>query len=890
MKSLAPDLKPRATPAPGTECCDCCDGIETSTPVEVFNRHGLKDVSYRAGTHGTFRASLHAALSSSEFTPLSNLLTRDDADFTIGLIDAFACSADVLTFYQERIANESWLRTAKERLSLEEMSRLVGYRLRPGVAAETWLAFALESPPARPAGLAPEPGSFITGVPTNVALEIGLKVQSVPGPDEKPQTFELVEFLPDARPSWNALQPWMSESFVPQRGYREAWLAGVATNLKPGDAVVLVGDEYDENEKSDNWDFRLLTNVEADQANNRTWIAWARGLGSNKPLSAPSSFAHVFALRKRSGVFGNNAPIWNTMTADFKRDYAVVFPRSTGDNNAKEWPQFTISDLPNNDNGGFADLDQVQTEIVADVSIPIKKPSFAVLAKGGFNRPDEHNPTGTYVELYRIASTTEVSRAEFAISGKLTRLELIGENLSIFQGSVRETSVYAKSEHLPLAERPVTTVVSGARIPVRSDAAGLLPGRKLIIRGRRFPEGSDFVAQAVLVAAHNVGPGHAELEVSPALTVALRRESVVVHGNVAGASHGETLTQILGSGRADEKHQRFDLKQLPLTYRAAANELGASAELTLRVNDVAWKERSTLYGSAAADRAFALTTDEQQKLFTVFGDGHFGARLPTGVNNVRATYRKGLGASGNVRADTLTQLMTRPLGLKSAANPLAAEGGTDPEHESAARNSIPLTTRTLGRVVSVLDYEDFARAYSGIAKAQARVLDLRGGRSIAITLAAPNGAPLSPASPVWQNLLDALKKSGDPHVPVFLLQHKASTFRVGMSVKFDPAFEQPKVLAQVEAALRAHFAFDARELGQPVQQSDLIATAQAVPGVIAVDLSRLYGGTAPAVQAVAGILHDRLLASRMRTENGEARPAELLTLDPAPFDALEAMP
>ena len=45
----------------------------------------------------------------------ARLRTRDDDDFTIALLDAWATVADVLTFYQERIANESYLRTATER-------------------------------------------------------------------------------------------------------------------------------------------------------------------------------------------------------------------------------------------------------------------------------------------------------------------------------------------------------------------------------------------------------------------------------------------------------------------------------------------------------------------------------------------------------------------------------------------------------------------------------------------------------------------------------------------------------------------------------------------------------------------------------------------------------
>src|SRR5262249_38332987 len=154
-------------------------------------------------------------------------------------------------------------------------------------------------------------------------------------------------------------------------------------------------------------------------------------------------------------------------------------------------------------------------------------------------------------------------------------------------------------------------------------------------------------------------------------------------------------------------------------------------------------------------------------------------------------------------------------------------------------------TRTLGRAVSLLDYEDFARAFSGIAKAQAQVLHLAGGPTVVITLAAPNGDPLNANSPVWTNLYDTLRANGDPHVAVLLLAYQASRFRLGLKVKRDPAYEAKTVLAAVEAALRAHYAFDARDLGQPVQQSDVIAVAQAVPGVIAVDVTRLYGGARP---------------------------------------------
>ena len=57
---------------------------------------------------------------------------------------------DVLAFYQERLANESFLRTATERRSILELARLIGYQPSPGVAASTWLAFTLQEAPGLP--------------------------------------------------------------------------------------------------------------------------------------------------------------------------------------------------------------------------------------------------------------------------------------------------------------------------------------------------------------------------------------------------------------------------------------------------------------------------------------------------------------------------------------------------------------------------------------------------------------------------------------------------------------------------------------------------------------------------------------------------------------------
>lgn len=285
--------------------CACCEGITAIVPAEVINRSGLSQVRYRAGTHGDFLASALAALSDPGFEALHALTTRDRDDFTIALLDSWAVVADVLTFYQERIANESYFLTATECHSILELARLIGYTLRPGVAASTYLAFTLEDAP---------------GAPRRTTISIGTKVQSVPGPGEQPQIFETIEAI-DARAEWNALTPQTTALFVPKMGDTATYLQGVATNLKPGDGLLFVGTERQADPTNENWDFRLLKSVEPDAANGRTLVIWEKGLGSVSPPVAPTANPRVFAFRQRAAIFGYNAPEWRTIPDTTKALY-----------------------------------------------------------------------------------------------------------------------------------------------------------------------------------------------------------------------------------------------------------------------------------------------------------------------------------------------------------------------------------------------------------------------------------------------------------------------------------------------------------------------------------------------------------------------------------------
>jgi hypothetical protein len=79
---------------------------------------------------------------------------------------------------------------------------------------------------------------------------------------------------------------------------------------------------------------------------------------------------------------------------------------------------------------------------------------------------------------------------------------------------------------------------------------------------------------------------------------------VTIAANVADATHGETVTEVLGSGDGSQPNQNFKLKQTPLTYIRSTAPGGAESTLQMRVNDLLWHEVSTLFEREARERIF----------------------------------------------------------------------------------------------------------------------------------------------------------------------------------------------------------------------------------------------------------------------------------------------
>ena len=833
------------------DSCGCCAGIGPSVPGVVFNRPGLSAIAYRSATWHEFRSSLVAALSDGDHPALAGLTTRDADDFTIAFLDAVAAMGDVLTFYGERIASENYLRTATERRSILELARLIGYELKPGVAASTLIAFTVEDPP----GPAESVGPALA--PRVAIVDPGVKVQSIPGHEEKPQTFETIERI-EARAEWNTLRARVVGPQVITDSPGSLALAGTDAKLQPGDTLLLVTKAPGLTTVADaEWEARRIARVTTDFDAKRTDVELDPG--SAKSGFAPSGPVRVCAMRTSASAFGYNAADWKAMSASFKKAYlGKLETDSLGTEELKEWPGFPD---PFTYGWGFAFLDLEAIHAVTS-------DTWAVLA------------TPSTSHLYDVWSTQEAGRAEFAISSRVTRMALVGTGFSDFKNHRRDLTVHAQSDELTLADVEITPPVSGdtAAITLNRVVTDLPEGRTLLLTGTDATT-KETVSEEVVLDHVDTAGGASTLVLTTVPEHSYLLASLAIHANVARATHGESVDEVLGAGNASAAFQRFALRQPPLTYvRNEHAEGGAASTLGVRVNDLQWREVPSFYEQKATGRVFVTRQDDDGRTEVLFGDGVNGARLPTGQENVRAVYRKGTGLGGNVRAGQLSTLLTKPLGVKEATNPAPAVGGDDPEPRDAARDNAPLTVLTMDRVVSLRDYEDFARAYLGIAKALATWSWDGERRGVFVTVAGPDGAAVDDT--VLDLLAGSIREKGDPFTPLRVESFRKATFTTSFHLKVDPVFEKAKVQTAVVDGLREAFGFRTRAFGQPVALSDVIATIARVAGVVAVDVDTLvrtdsFGGSGldkplPAALPEAGAL-------------GTTLAAELLTLAPDPI-------
>jgi hypothetical protein len=897
--------------------CNCCTGIHIETPQLIANRAGLTSIAYRVGTYAQFRASMLAAIGTAT---AHGLRTRDGSDFAIAFLDACAVVGDVLTFYDERNANENYLRTAVELMSIGELARLIGYMLRPGASASAFLAFDLNDPPktASPSPLLTLSSALGTLIPA------GTKVQSIPGPGQNPATFETSSDL-DARWVEDALAPRTTRPYpessavvntlyVPDGGAGRTvgeWLilnhyeiitlravtqitvdpvTKVATLAldtgsapappDPNSPAKLPAASGDLNDATISqivdrqiWDRDdLATLIER-----RTWSMDAFEATVNNARMALPEGPSLIAYTVRSGaLFGHNAPLWGSLPPILRYQYSdTTFspPKTITPPYTEQWDK-------DGSNAGDTTLGTYQlSSYYINSSIDLDN-VYPQAVPGAFAVFVDHATSPNTVVTGIIDTATVVSRSLYAMTGRVTTLTLVSGSTKGNPGSLhpRTTAVFISDMPVPLAPIPITDDVGGTSILLNRCALRLPANRYVAISGERRDMRGRTSVEIAQISQATLEDGFTRLTFGEQMAGSYLIETASINANVVDATNGETVTEVLGSGDASVPFQSFTLKQLPLTWTSSPKPEGVDAAITVRVNGIEWKRVPYLYGSAPTDRVYTLLRDKTGATIVRTGDGvTFGARLPTGQENVTAVYRRGIGTAGQVDAGQLSMLITRPPGAKDVNNPVAASGAADPETAAQARVNAPYAVRTLDRIVTLEDYGDFVRASAGIAKSRVDLGWSGSERIVLLTIAGPGGALIPDVSIQSQNLLTALHAASEGAYPIELHSYRPRTFVVRADLATDPAYAVDAVYAAVQAALAAAFSFGAREFGQPVFASEVITVIQSVPGVIAANLTTFcYTEDVPAT------LQDELDAQPAALSGASAVGAELLSIDTAP--------
>jgi photosystem II stability/assembly factor-like uncharacterized protein len=359
--------------------------------------------------------------------------------------------------------------------------------------------------------------------------------------------------------------------------------------------------------------------------------------------------------------------------------------------------------------------------------------------------------------------------------------------------------------------------------------------------------------------------------------------TMTINGNVVHATHGKTIAgERLGSSSGLAAPQRFRLDHSPVTYLGASSGSGLESTVKVEIDGVRWQEVSSFERLDHDRRVFMLQQDEQGNTTVLFGFGQQGTGIPVGAEQIRATYRQGLGSAGNVAAGSLHVLQNALPGLKAVSNPLAASGGADPETMTDAQQKAPRSVRAMERIVSLSDYQDFSRQFDGIGRAQARLLSRGHLHWLHITIADSAGNEVPETSELFKNLGAAIESSRISLTPpVHLASYERIYFRLKATLLVDPAYfaHAAQIKQRAEAALQAAFTFAQREFGQAVNAAEILKLIHGIPGITAVELEQLYRDGQEAERNIS------LEAREARWEGERLCAAEMLVI--RPIDGIE---
>jgi hypothetical protein len=837
---------PNSPPAAPTTACPC---EMPQDPQVVSNPPGLVSITDRVDDFTGFRRALLRPLPGEQAL---GAWRPTAGDLGLQFLEWWAYVADVLTFYNERIANETYLRTAQFPESIAGLVALLGYVPAPGLAATGQVgAIRTTTRPAEPlvipVGMQLS-STASSGVPAQTFEAVGV---SFPGPSDVVATL-----APDP-----ALRVTSSGS-VTDAGPASVLLAGKVTGTKAGDRLLLVANGWD-GTADDTWSAVTVAAVTPEidpgtgEVNTRVSFTSTAVWGSTSGTGTTIDVPIVVEESRSSLVFrGAESSLQLTRSSFLPADFSAgrigivggwfhgFPPPQPPDRQAADYrlmkPSAAASlwNLPGALSPAAA---MTESPLTVNLSATVRsiQPGDMVFFDGGTQLAVLGLVTATSDQLGKLPFPESLSPPAPDLIVPYTALTVATPGSDALSGDVtsgnpgalavrygfRDVGTVLANPAASLSNLPATVVVpaafalpSGVSTALLEDATGA--GTVVQVAPAQTSDGTG--NGTVSLALTPAPPAPTSFD--PPLQAPLR-----LLFDVVTVSRGATVAnEALGSGNAAVANQRFTLKKSPLTYLASG--AGWTAVLAVYVDGIQWSEVPTLYNQPAGAQVYVVERGPDQSATIRFGDGVNGSRLTSGTGNVVATYRYGSG-SASPPAGRLTTIVQRQPNLAAIHNPVAVAGGADPQAPGDVKTDAPASVFTFGRAISALDYEVVAAQAAGVTRVKAYwTFDAAEQRSLVKIYVNDDAGGVVTAT-------QALAGSDDPNRPVAVAA--AQPIEVSVSATLVVAANQ--VVDDVVAAATAAFAdptagaFSPAQMGigQWLYRSRLDA-ALSVPGVVAV--------------------------------------------------------
>lgn len=837
---------------------NCCDRDKVS-PLETLPA-GLSSLPRQLRGFAEVRRDLLRALGE-EPGPLAGWRPSGD-DYGLMWLEIWAYISDVLGFYDERTANETYIRTAVRRPSLRRIVELLGYTPSSGVAATAKVAaladgaVAVMLPPAmgfRSSAFGHEPPQVFetTAAWTIHPLKNQWKVLSFkrrPTVNTAPDMTDTGAATEQKKESPSASGPNVRHLLFETAGFGlaadelvlfDSRPAGAANPVNPPVTLVTATESF---EGKDSLTYSRVTLEPAVRipAETDLWTLRAR-----RPTQAmtPTNNEPVIDQGGKTtplpveNVSGSTRAFFDQAPGAFRRSDPIIVARNLGSAEA-EYEFRTISSVR---------AAAVRIKSIPPQTVPIPQ-------------PDPDPPLTMTIPSPTVAATELTLQPGLPSSfvGNPDELTFLfdfvdgGQPTNVGKTEVSAADL-ADPEGIPLdgivglpPEAGATAAIEG--VAQASNVTGVLEQEFLLSDATRNGVAAD--GRITFTSDGRASFVALSIEQLPATPLHL---PLMIYGNVVETTRGESVFgEALGDGNARIANQRFKLRKKPLTYLPLAAP-GASAmpvsTLQIWVNGVLWNQVNTFFGSGSEHTVYTVRHDDDQNTFVTFGDGVRGARLPSGVKNVIANYRFGAGAAAPP-AGTITQLAGSVKGLRAVRSPVAADPGKDPDQPERLRTNAPRSALLFGRAVSAADFEALAREQAGIVQVKAEWLWIAAQMQAGVVVQYIGKADSAA-------IAEALRSQADPTIPIEVMKALPIPTTVSIGVEVDERYVKETIAAAVLANLTAPgtgvLSLEQARIGGTFWPSVLYEAVSQVPGVIAVSgLSFSTGSDGPLLSNATG--------------------------------------